>query len=163
MLVKPRCLFGRPHSLETELSNHLSWNPVIDHFAKHHGIAETRLRALRAYMTDNEAIYREDLRVMDGLIAEVDATIGRMKAEPDRQSERYLQWAATHPMFVDLARETAENVKRLVEMVRAFPAAVGDAPATPKADDHWRGQVTFDELIEMYRRDRADNPSHWSR
>ncbi|MDE2144175.1 MAG: hypothetical protein KGJ84_17340, partial [Elusimicrobia bacterium] len=151
--------------LEAELANLISWNPVIDHFARHHGIAEPRLRALRGYMTDNEAGYREELKVMDALIADVDATVGRMKAEPDRVSERYLQSAAAHPMFADLVRETATNGRRLLQMVGAASAQAGDesAEAARRRDDHWRGQVTFDELVEMYRRDREENPRHWSR
>lgn len=151
--------------LEAELANLLSWNPVIEHFVKHHGLAESRLRALRAYMSDNEAGYREELKVMDALIADVDATVGRMKAEPDRVSERYLQWAAAHPMFADLARETEANGRRLIEMVGAASAKAGDesAEAALRRDEHWRGQVTFDELVELYRRDRERNPSHWSR
>ncbi|MDE2144180.1 MAG: hypothetical protein KGJ84_17365, partial [Elusimicrobia bacterium] len=151
--------------LETELANLLSWNPVIDHFARHHGIAESRLRALRGYMSDNEAGYRDELKVMDALIADVDATVGRMKAEPDRVSERYLQQAATHPMFADLVRETATNGRRLLQMVSAVSAQAGDesADAARRRDEHWRGQVTFDELAGMYRRDREENPGHWSR
>ncbi|MFI5345213.1 MAG: hypothetical protein ACHQ51_02450 [Elusimicrobiota bacterium] len=151
--------------LEMELANHVSWNPVIDHFAKNHGVSEGRLRALRAYMTDNEASYKDEIAVMDALIAEVDATVQRMKAEPDRVSERYLQWAATHPMFADLARETEENGRRLLDLVRSTPAQASDesADAARRRDLHWRGQITFDEMVSMYHRDRKRNPSHWSR
>jgi hypothetical protein len=151
--------------LESELANHLSWNPVIDHFVKHHGIPEARLRALRGYMADTAQSYKDELAVMDSLIAEVDATVGRMKAEPDASSERYLKWAATHPMFADLARETAENGARLLELVRRTPARPGDetAEAARSRADHWRGQITFEEMADMYRKDRERNPGHWSR
>jgi len=151
--------------LETELANHVSWNPVIDHFARHHGVAETRLRALRGYMADTEQSYKDEIAVMDALIAEVDATVGRMKAEPDRMSERYLQSAAAHPLFADLQRETQENGTRLLDLVRRTPAQPGDESeaAARRREDHWRGQLTFEEMVAMYRRDREQNPAHWSR
>jgi hypothetical protein len=136
---------------------------VIDHFASHHGIAESRLRALRAYMAETAQSYKDEIGVMDALIAEVDATVGRMNAEPDRSSERYLQWAATHPLFADLRAETDENTRRLQEQVSRTPAKVGDesAEAARSRAEHWRGQITFEQLVEMYRKDREQNPKHW--
>lgn len=150
--------------LRTELANHVSWNPVIDHFSKHHGVAETRLRALRGYMADTEQSYKDDLAVMDALINEVDATIGRMKAEPERTSERYLQAASALPLFADLQNEAAENGRKLHALVSATPAQPTDehVETTRARDDHWRGQVTFEEMVEMYRKDREKNPGHWN-
>jgi hypothetical protein len=154
---------AKREQLRTQLANHSSWNLVIDHFASHHGIAESRLRALRAYMAETAQSYKDEIGVMDALIAEVDATVGRMNAEPDRSSERYLQWAATHPLFADLRAETDENTRRLQEQVSRTPAKVGDesAEAARSRAEHWRGQITFEQLVEMYRKDREQNPKHW--
>jgi hypothetical protein len=154
---------AKREQLRTQLANHSSWNGVIDHFVSHHAVAETRLRALRAYMADTAQSYKDEIGVMDALIAEVDATVGRMNAEPDRASEKYLQWAATHPLFTDLRKETDENTRRLLEAVSRTPAKLGDesAAAVKAREDHWRGQITFEELVEMYRKDREQNPKHW--
>jgi hypothetical protein len=149
--------------LKTQLANHLSWNGVIDHFVSHHDVAESRLRALRAYMTDTAQSYQDEIKVMDALIAEVDATVGRMNAEPDRESERFLKAAATHPLFADLRTDTDENTRRLIEQVSKTPAKLGDeSDAAARArEEHWRGQITFEQLVEMYKKDRAQNPKHW--
>jgi hypothetical protein len=154
---------AKRESLRAQLINHESWNAVIEFFVQRRDISESRLNALRGYMTDTARGYRDEIDVMDALIAEVDATVGRMNAEPDRSSERYLKSAATHPLFADLKNETDENTRRLVEQVSRTPAKIGDeSAATVKArEDHWRGQLTFDQLVEMYRRDRERHPEHW--
>lgn len=149
--------------LRMQLANHDSWNAVIDHFVSHHAVPESKLVALRNYMSETTKSYQYEIGVMDTLAAEVDATIARMDAEPDRSSERYLKWAATHPLFADLRQETDENTRRLQEQVSKTPAKPGDesAAAVQAREDHWRGQITFEELVEMYRKDRAQNPKHW--
>jgi hypothetical protein len=149
--------------LTVKLSNHNSWNGVIDHFVSHHGLDESKLRALRGYMTETAKGYEDEIRVVDSLIAEVDATVGRMNAEPDRSSEAYLKWAATHPMFSDLAAEVDRNTRQLIDRVSRTPARMGDvSPEAAAAQvDHWRGQITFDQLVAMYRQDRERNPGHW--
>ncbi len=150
-------------SLRIQLANHSSWNAVIGFFIRRGVLPESRARALRGYMVDTAQSYKDEIAMMDSLIAEVDATVGRMNAEPDRSSERYLQWAATHPLFADLKDETDANTRRLLEQVRNTPAKMGDeSEATTKArEEHWRGQLTFDELVEMYRADREKHPEHW--
>ena len=154
---------AKREQLRSTLANHLSWNGVIDHFASHHEVAETRLRSLRAYMAETTKGYEDEISIMNALITEVDAMAGRMKAEPDHASEKYLQQAATHPFFADLRRETDANTSRLMEQVSRTPAKPGDeSEATLKArEDHWRGQITFEELVEMYRKDRERHPDHW--
>jgi hypothetical protein len=149
--------------LGVSLTNHNSWNAVLDFFVGRGEIAETRARALRAYMADTAQAYKDEIGVMDALIAEVDATVGRMNAEPDRSSERYLQNAASHPLFADLKSETDENTRRLIQQVVRTPAKIGDeSPETAAARAaHWRDQITFEQLVEMYRKDREKNPRHW--
>ncbi|HXT02175.1 MAG TPA: hypothetical protein VN915_15995 [Elusimicrobiota bacterium] len=154
---------SKREQLRTQLANHSSWNAVIDHFVSHHAIPESKLVALRGYMAETAKSYQDEIGVMDALINEVDATIGRMNAEPDRASERYLQWAATHPLFADLRKEVDANTRRLQEQVSKTPAKLGDesVDAVKAREDHWRGQVTFEQLVEMYRKDREQNPKHW--
>ena len=149
--------------LRVTLSNHLSWNGVLEHFASGHKVAETRLRALRAYMAEEAKRYEAEIALMNALITEVDATVGRMNAEPGRESERYLQWAATHPIFADLRAETDEHTRRLLERVSKTSAKLGDESEDAKKarEDHWRGQITFEQLVEMYNRDREQHPAHW--
>lgn len=151
---------ARRPAIERERANTASWVPLIKHFVKEHGIPESRFRALRQHLDDSDKSYAADLETLDALIAEVDATLGRMHAEPDQASERYLQWAATHPIFVDLARETAENTARLQEMVRLHPP-LPDLEAARQAAEHWKGQITFDELVRMIEKDQRDHPHHW--
>jgi len=149
--------------LRTQLANHSSWNAVIDHFVKHHDIRESQLVALRGFMKETARSYEDEIVVMNSLIAEVDATVGRMNAEPDRSSERYLQWAASHPLFADLRKEVDANTRRLQEQVSKTPAKLGDesAAAVQARKDHWAGQITFEQLVAMYQQDRALHPKHW--
>lgn len=146
--------------IAAERSNNRTWIPVLDHFVRNHGLAESRTRALRAHLEGTDQSYADELANIDALIAEVEGSLGRMKAEADRQSERYLQWAATHPMFADLERETQSHTERLLDMVRRNPPP-SDPELARKAEDHWRGQVTFDELVRMVEDDKRRHPDHW--
>lgn len=153
----------RRAQLVVELSNHNSWIPVIDHFANKHGIEESRLRALRGYMNDTAQNYRDEIAMVDALVAEVEATIGRMKAEPSGESEIFLRNASANPMFVELQREADRNTRILLDQIAAAGAQPGgESDETRRArEEHWRGQITYQDLVEMYRKDRADNPKHW--
>ncbi|MBI3564916.1 MAG: hypothetical protein HY079_06960, partial [Elusimicrobia bacterium] len=148
--------------IEAERANNRSWLPVLDHFVRNHGLAESRTRALRAHLESTDQSYADELATIDSLIAEVDGSLTRMKAEPEHTSERYLKWAATHPMFADLERETAARTARLLDMVRRDPPPA-DPESARKAEDHWRGQVTFDELTRMVEDDKLRHPEHWRR
>jgi len=150
-------------TVEQERANNASWLPLIDHFVSAHGIAASRFRALRAHLEDSDRAYADDLATIDALAAEVNATLGRMRAEPERDSERYLQWAATHPLFADLERETSENAARLLERVRRDPPPAPDPELARKAAEHWRGQITFDQLAAMAAEDQRAHPEHWRR
>jgi hypothetical protein len=149
--------------VRVKLANHSSWIAVIDHFASHHSVEESRLRALRAYMAETAQIYEFEIGILDAVVAEVDAVVGRMNAEPDRVSEKYLQGVAAHPFFSDLQRDTDESARRLIEQVNSAAARPGEETEAKKKarEDHWRGQITFDELMEMYRKDREQHPAHW--
>lgn len=45
-------------------------------------------------------------------------------------------------------------------MVRRNPPPA-DPELARKADDHWRGQITFDELVRMVENDKRSHPQHW--
>jgi len=149
--------------LEKERGNVGSWTPVVDHFASSHGVAEPRFRALRAHLADLLSTYDGDLRTTDEVIADLSGVISRLRAEPDRVSERYLQEAAPHPLFSDLAREADSHRAPLLEQVRASAASPADesAEARRRRAEHWSDQITFDELKRMYREDRQRHPHHW--
>ncbi|MDE2489446.1 MAG: hypothetical protein KGM24_01275, partial [Elusimicrobia bacterium] len=149
--------------LETERANHRTWSAVIDHFVSRHGLPEARVRALRRYMVDTDANYGAEIAVMDDIVATVDGLLKAMRAEPDAQAEKYLTWAATHPIFEAVGRENDANARRLLEMVRESGARPEDEPDEVRRarEEHWRGQVTFDELERMYREDRERRPDHW--
>jgi hypothetical protein len=148
--------------LQQERENNASWIPVADHFVKDHGVPGSKMRALRAHLKSADQGYADDLAVNESLITEVEATLGRMRAEPDQASERYLQWAATHPLFAELERETAERTRRLLDLVRRNPPPPDHASAK-LAEDHWAGQITFDELSKMAQEDQRKHPEHWRR
>ena len=149
--------------LQTILSNHSSWNGVIDFFVSKKTLAEASVRALRAYMAETARGFEDEIAVLHTLIADVDGIVGRMNAEPDRSSEKFLREAAAHPLFADLQRETDENTRRLLQQVEGTSAKFGDesAAAAKEREDHWRGQLTFEGLMEMYRKDRERHPEHW--
>ena len=146
--------------LEQERANNRTWLPVLDHFVRSHGLAEARTRALRAHLEGTDQSYADELANVDALIAEVAGSLSRMKTEADHQSERYLKWAAQQPLFDALERETRERTERLLEMVRRNPPPA-DPELARKAEEHWRGQVTFDELVRMVEDDKRRNPAHW--
>lgn len=148
--------------IELERANNASWIPVADHFVKDHGVPESKMRALRAHLKSADQSYADDLAVNESLITEVEATLGRMRAETDQASERYLQWAATHPLFLELERETAERTTRLLDLVRRNPPPPDHASAK-LAEDHWAGQITFDELAKLAQDDQRKHPEHWRR
>lgn len=151
--------------LERELSNHRSWNPVIDHFVRHHGVAEADLTALRHYMAKNDDHTQHEIEHVTAVIDEVEATLGRLKVEPDKVSSRYLEWAANCPLVEKLRCETEANDRRLRALIGA---QVSDPEMLPL--EHWPfaepgvwvGQITFDDIVALYRRDREENPHHWS-
>ncbi len=146
--------------IELERANNRTWLPVIDHFIKDHGIPESKFRALRDHLESADKNYADDLEVNAALIAEVEANLGRVIAEPTRESERYLQWAATHPLFAALESETAAQTARLLQLVRENPPP-RDHESERKAKEHWDGQITFDDLSRMVKEDRRTHPHHW--
>lgn len=149
--------------LEGELNNHRSWNAVIDHFVTRHGMPERHFALLRQTMRDTEQNYRDEVATMDAIISDLEGTIARMKAEPDRQSERYLQWAATHPLFARLEAAARENARRLHELVAKTSTPPASAPpqATGSAAEPESDQLTFDDLMRLYQQDRQGHPDHW--
>jgi hypothetical protein len=110
-----------------------------------------------------DLIYVDEIRAVDAVIAELDAVIGRFKAETEKTSERYLAGAAVHPMFAELDREADANLRALLAQVRASGARQEDE--SPEAvrlrNEHWRGQIDFNGLQKMYLEDRKAHPKHW--
>lgn len=60
---------------------------------------------------------RNELDRLDAVIAELDATIGRFRAESENESERYLRWASEHSLFIDLQREVDMRSNRLRKLL----------------------------------------------
>lgn len=56
---------------------------------------------------------RNELTSLDAVITELDAVIGRFRAETENKSERYLCWASEHSFFVELQREVDKRSNRL--------------------------------------------------
>ena len=88
----------------------------------------------------------------------------RLRAEADKVSTRYLQWAADCPLINDLRRETEANDRCLRELMGGGLENPDAMPAEAWPIDEkeiLEGQITFDELVVMYRSDREENPDHW--
>ena len=149
---------AKRRNLEIELANHRSWNAVIDHFERRHGLPERRFTQLRRTMADTEQIDRDQLANMGAIISDLDGAVARMKVEADRRSERYLQRAASHPLFVRLEAQARENSRRLIKLVsRAAPAA----PSAEDSQAEKSDQFTFEDLMRLYREDLELRPDHW--
>jgi len=127
---------------------------VLDFFRGPREIAETARGALRAYMADTAQATRRDRR--DGRAdAEVDATVGRMNASPNRSSERYLRERRLRTRSSPISRaKTDENTPADPAGVRT-PAKIATSRRRPprRARRIWRDQITFEQLVEMYRKD----------
>jgi len=150
---------------QADLHNHKTWNAVIDFFVAKGGVDERRFRTLRLYMASHESDVLHDIAMMDAVIGDLEATRARFKAEDDGRSEKYLQWAAVHPMFAQLQSEYDLILRVLVETVTRAGARPQDEPEEVRRqrEEHWRGQITFEELTRMYDRDRKNHPEHWVR
>jgi len=145
--------------LETELGNHRAWDRIIDHFIDGHGLPARRFAELRWTMADWKQRYKDDLANLDEIIAAVGRDLERMKAESDRRSEGYLRRAASQPLFVLLDIETRKATEKLKSLIKQSPAeSPGKVGPTQAKSD----QFTFDDLQDLYRKDKKKHPDHWN-
>lgn len=149
---------AKRRDLEVELANHRSWNAVIDHFVRRHGLPERRFAQLRRTMADTDQIYRDQLTNMDAILSDLDGAVARMKTEADRRSQRYLQRAASHPLFIRLEAQARENSRRLMKLASQAADAAPSAEASQAAKSD---QFTFEDLMRLYREDLERRPGHW--
>ena len=143
--------------LERGLANHRSWAPAADALVRWGRVPEHQVTAVRRDLADQDAALQNDLRSIDLGLGELRATLERMRSEADRQSERYLVWAADCPAVLTLTQETQALEQRLRTLLSTAPS-LEDGPPPVAPDD---GQLTFDQLAELYRQDRAEYPQRW--
>jgi plasmid stabilization system protein ParE len=151
-------------TVETDLRSHLSWHPVIDHFAVRHNIPESRFSALQAHMANAAQLYRDDLSRLDDVIAAIAEMATALSSAVGLEAQALLREAAASPFFQRLQTETDALARRLAEKIHR----AGGAPAESEEElrrraEHWRGQITFERLQAMYEKDRLKHPDHWQR
>ncbi len=133
----------------TNLANQKTWLPVLERFAKGHGIAAERFTTLRTELNDLVSYYQHEVVNMKMIISELTRFIGAMKAEPNRDSERYLRESASHLFFEHLNADTRVLSTDLLAAVRKNPP-LPPRPAPPRPAGH----ITWDELTKMHHDDR---------
>lgn len=63
-------------------------------------MVDQRIDSARDSLSWEEGRLRTRLTNLDAVIALLDDTVGRIHAESNRESEKYLCWASEHPLFV---------------------------------------------------------------
>lgn len=81
--------------------------------------SDSRAQGPRGSIAVEEDWIRNSLANLFAVIEELDATIGRLNAESDKQSERYLRWASEHPFFAELQREVDKRTGQLQKLLRS--------------------------------------------
>lgn len=137
-----------------------TWPPVIDHFVAHHHIKEERFRMLREEMRDQERYHESEIANSEAIVASLLDLIGKLEAEPNRDSVQYLAQASAHAFFDRLSADTERLRAELERAANAKPPVADRAPPPRPAD-----QITWDELAQMYRDDVAADAKrvirHW--
>lgn len=146
---------------QKERASYRSWIPVIEHFIQDHGFPEWRFKDTSKFIKNADAYYENTLERDAEVISEIASTLSRLRDEEDQISVKYLNWAASCPLIMDLQRETALNHKRLENILNRNPVPAMDITGISDPDDH-QDQITFDTLINMYRSDCEQNPHHWA-
>jgi hypothetical protein len=139
-------LAGAELSLEQARANlraQQTWMPVLDHFERQLGAS--RFELLRKELGDLVTHYEHEIVNSQAVVDHVKGLIGRLEAEPNRDSARYLSQAASHPFFERLKTETARLSASLQTATSAAPRKP-PLPAPPRPPD----QITWEELIKMH-------------
>lgn len=147
----------RPESL-TRLRTLRSWMLALGDLVRRGVVAEGPAETLRRALAADAEEMRRQRRSIGETVIELTGILERIAAEADRQSERYLIWAADCPVVLDLTRETEDQERRLRALIGSIPPVDPVGAGQAERD----GQITFDDLVELYRRDRAENPHHWT-
>lgn len=137
-----------------------TWLPLLDHFSAHHGIPAKRFELLRTELNDHVGRYQNEVINSEAVVSTLMDLIGKLEAEPERESSRYLSEASTHLFFKHLHADTVRLGAELAALTRAKPPVAARGPAPRPAD-----QITFDELQKMYEDDLAADAKrsdkHW--
>ena len=120
-----------------------TWMPVLEHFER--GLGVRRFKLLRTELEDLVTHYEHAIVNSQAVVDTVKGLVGRLEAEPDRDSARYLSQAASHPFFERLKTETARLRASLQTATSAAPR-IPPLPAPPRPPD----QITWEELIKMH-------------
>lgn len=136
---------------KTNLANQKTWLPVLEKFATgRYGVAPELFGTLRTELNDLVAYYESALINTQAIITELTRMIGAIKAEPNRDSERYLSESSSHLFFKHLAENTRGLGAGLLEAVQKNPPLPA-RPAPPRSSGH----ITWDELAKMHNDDLA--------
>lgn len=131
----------------------VDWNKVIEHFVAAHGVPRRRIALVRAELTDSgtaEARAAERER----LLAVRRELLTASAAFDDPEEKARLAAAAKglkDPFFI----AANARIDRLGERLRA---AVARSPKRAQRDPEDLDAIA---LLELYNKDRAENPSHW--
>lgn len=142
------------------LASQKTWPPVVDHFVKEHKIDPKRFELLRKELADQEAYHAAEIANSEAVLNEVTVLLGKIEAETDNGSQNYLRGASASPLFARL-REDAE---RMMTLVRSLASSGPYEPPRPPAPRP-KGQISWEEFIQMYRDDLAADAQrshkHW--
>jgi hypothetical protein len=130
------------------------WRPVIDHFVNVHKMPSSSFSSMR-----------EDIARVDDYTKTQDVEFGNMTRYIDALSQHWRTDQA--PELTRMKREagssyfagTEARLKELRERVRQETANRRPEPSIPPVP----GQITFDQLAEMLRKDQSERPDHWRR
>jgi hypothetical protein len=146
------------------LANQQSWQGVLDHFSSGHGLPASRFTMIRQEQADLVNHYTNEVTNAESIVREVGALIERMEAEPNRDSQVYLQQSSQSPFFGRLEQEIDRATKALRARVAARPPD-SEQLVVPSARP--KDQLTWDELRKLYEDDVAADASrpagkkHW--
>jgi len=130
----------------------VDWDKVIDHFKFEHGVDPRRLALVRSELAlENSSTPEERAADRERLLA-VRAGLLAASASLDAPEARARFAAAAQKLSASFFAEEEARVRVLGERLRAL---AGTAPP--------RDPVDFDasQILEMYRQDLRENPSHW--
>lgn len=145
----------RVETLNSRLDPAEDWGKVLDHFQSVHGVSAARLASLRVDLVDSSSAAAKVelgrlLAIRDGLSADL-----KELKDPVRLSRQAdLAKAMSAPFFADGERRLAAQTEKL----RALAAGNSPFQTFPAPAD----ALTWDDLRELYRKDRAEHPEHWA-
>ncbi len=143
---------------EHGLRNIRSWPPVIDHFITHHGVAEERFARLKEDVAQRDSATQGELANLDAIENALKATIEFYRSPDGAPGLEVLRSAGQFTDFDRLQSEVDAMTAELRETTSRQPAK----PAAPPAA--WpKGQISWEELQQMFEKDARENPAHWQR